>query len=74
MYVKKFLTDIKDIKSKDTNTIITETTKGTIVGAGLGAGVGLVVGLARRRNIVFSIFIGSVIGGSISRFFLTNKN
>ena len=71
MYAKNFLNEIGETKRKDTNTIITETTKGTIVGAGIGAGIGLVVGFSRKKNISLSIFIGSVIGGAISRFFLT---
>jgi hypothetical protein len=73
MYYKKFITDVKDIKSKDTNKILTETTKGTLVGAAIGAGFGILIGIGRGKNLLISGFIGSVIGGGISRIFLTKK-
>ena len=73
MYVKNLITNITETKKKDTNTIITETTKGTLVGAGIGCAVGILIGLGRGKNLLFSGFIGSVIGGGISRVFLTKK-
>ena len=73
MYYKKFITNVKDTKSKDTNTILTETTKGTLTGAAIGAGFGVIIALGRGKNLLISGFIGSVIGAGISRIFLTKK-
>jgi hypothetical protein len=70
MYAKNFLKVIGETKSKDTNTIISEQTKGTVVGAGIGAGVGLFVGFGRKKNLLLSAFIGAAIGGAISRVFI----
>jgi len=73
MYAKKFLNNIGEIKNKDTNTIISESTKGVIVGASIGGMVGLLIGFGRKQNLILSAFIGSVIGGSISKIFITKK-
>lgn len=66
MYFKQFIDNIKDVKRKDTNTILNDTTKGALVGSAIGGSIGLVIGIAKRKNLLLSIFIGSVIGGSIS--------
>lgn len=70
MYAKKFLKAVGDTKAKDTNTIISETTKGTMVGATIGAGIGLFIGFGRKKNLLMSGFVGAVIGGAISRVFI----
>jgi hypothetical protein len=70
MYAKRFINSIGEVKSKDTNTIITESTKGTMVGASIGAGIGLFIGFGRKQNLLMSAFIGAIIGGSISRIFI----
>jgi uncharacterized protein YcfJ len=70
MYAKKFLKAVGEVKEKDTNTIISETTKGTMVGASIGAGIGLFIGFGRDKNLLMSAFIGAIIGGSISRIFI----
>jgi len=70
MYAKNFLKVIGETKAKDTNTIISEQTKGTIVGAGIGGGIGLFIGFGRKKNLLLSAFIGAVIGGAISRVFI----
>lgn len=70
MYAKNFLKSSQEIKKKDTNTILTETTKGTMVGAAIGAGIGLLIGFGRNKNLLMSGFIGGVIGGGISRVFI----
>jgi len=67
MYVKQFITNIKNVKKKDTNTILDDSTKGALVGAGIGGGIGLVIGLVKRKNILLSVFIGSIVGAGISR-------
>jgi hypothetical protein len=61
------------VKSKDTNTIISETTKGTMIGAAIGAGIGLFIGFGKEKNLLMSGFIGAVLGGAISRIFITKK-
>lgn len=70
MYAKNFLKSIEGTKKKDSNTVITETTKGTMVGAAIGAGVGLFIGFGRNKNLLMSGFVGAVIGGAISRVFI----
>jgi len=73
MYAKKFLNNVGEVKSKDTNTIISESTKGVITGATIGGLVGLVVGLGRKKNLLLTAFIGSLVGGSLTKIFLTKK-
>jgi uncharacterized protein YcfJ len=70
MYAKNFLKSIEGNKKKDANTVITETTKGTVVGAAIGAGIGLFIGFGRNKNLLMSGFVGAVIGGAISRVFI----
>jgi hypothetical protein len=73
MYAKNFLNQVGEVKKKDTNTIISETTKGTMVGASIGAGLGLFIGFGRQKDLLMSAFIGAVIGGTISRVFMIKK-
>jgi len=75
MYAKSFLNSVGDMKgkSKDTNNVITETTKGTMVGATIGAGIGLFIGFSKEKNLLMSAFIGAIIGGGISRVLITKK-
>ena len=70
MYAKNFITSIEGAKKKDANTVITESTKGTMVGAAIGAGVGLFIGFGRDKNLLMSGFVGAVIGGAISKVFI----
>jgi len=73
MYAKSFLNSVGEVKSKDTNTIISETTKGTMIGAAIRAGIGLFIGFGKEKNLLMSGFIGAVLGGAISRIFITKK-
>ena len=73
MYAKDFLNKINTIKKKDANTFLNEAAKGTMVGAIIGGGVGLFIGFSRNKSLLMSSFIGAVIGGSISRIFITKK-
>jgi uncharacterized protein YcfJ len=70
MYARNFLKSVEGVKKKDTNTVISETTKGTMVGAVIGAGIGLFIGFGRDKNLLMSGFVGAVIGGAISRVFI----
>lgn len=70
MYAKSYLKAVGDTKKKDTNTVISETTKGTMVGAAIGAGIGIFIGFGRKKNLLMSGFVGAVIGGAISRVFI----
>ena len=70
MYAKNFITSIEGTKKKDANTVITESTKGTMVGAAIGAGIGLFIGFGRDKNLLMSGFVGAVIGGAISKVFI----
>ncbi len=73
MYAKEFLKAVGENKKKDNATILNDVTKGTMVGAAIGAGVGLFIGFSRHKNLLLSAFIGSVIGGGISRAFIVKK-
>lgn len=70
MYAKQFISSVDNVKKKDTNSIITETTKGTMVGAAIGAGIGLFIGFGRGKSLLMSGFVGAVVGGAISRVFI----
>jgi hypothetical protein len=67
------LNTIGSTKKKDVNTIISESAKGTLVGASIGAGIGLFVGFGRKQNLLLSAFIGSVLGGTLSKVFINKK-
>lgn len=72
MYAKDFLKKIDKAKNnKDSK--LTEAMKGTLVGASIGAGIGLLIGFTRNKNLLFSAFVGSLIGGGISNVFITKK-
>jgi hypothetical protein len=73
MYAKKFLNAVDEKKSKDTTTIINDSTKGTITGAAIGAGIGLFIGFGRQKNLLMSGFLGAILGGAISRIFIVKK-
>ena len=70
MYAKRFLNTIGEAKQKDVNSIISDSTKGTMVGASIGAGIGLFIGFGRQKNLLMSAFIGAILGGAISRVFI----
>ena len=73
MYAKNFLDQISEIKSKDSNAIISETTKGTVIGSTIGGGIGLLIGFSKNKNLLLCGFVGAVMGGLISRIFITKK-
>ena len=68
MYAKQFLNKISDNKKKNANAIIKDSTKDMAIGAVVGAGVGLLIGIAKRKSLLMSTFIGSVLGAGISKF------
>jgi uncharacterized membrane protein len=67
MYFKRFIDDVDEIKAKDTNKVISDTTKGALVGAGIGGAIGLIIGFARQKKPLFSCFIGAVVGAGVSK-------
>lgn len=73
MYAKKFLNAVSEEKSKNTTTVINDLTKGTMTGAAIGAGIGLYIGFGRQKNLLMSGFLGAIMGGAISRIFITKK-
>lgn len=73
MYLKRFLDETNNIKNKDSKTIINETTKGTLVGSAIGAGLGLFIGFSRKKNLLLSAFVGSLVGGVTTNIFLNIK-
>ena len=68
MYAKEFLNTIQNNKKKNANAIIKDYSKNLAVGAFLGGSVGLVIALSKKKNLLMSVFIGSIIGASISKF------
>ena len=73
MYAKNFLDQISEIKSKDSNAIISETTKGTVIGSTIGGGIGLLIGFSKNKNLLLCGFVGAVMVGLISMIFITKK-
>ena len=73
MYLKNYINNIGEVKNKDTNTIISDSTKGTMVGATIGAGVGLFIGFAKKKNLLMCTFLGAFTGGVIGRFVKKSK-
>jgi uncharacterized protein YcfJ len=73
MYAKNFLDQISEVKKKDTNTVISDATKGTVVGSTIGGGIGLLIGFSKDKNLLLCGFVGAVMGGLISRIFITKK-
>ncbi len=73
MYVKDFISQVSAAKTTDSNTVLSESTKGTMVGAAIGTGIGLFIGFGRHKNLLMSGFIGGMIGGLISRAFIVKK-
>jgi uncharacterized protein YcfJ len=73
MYAKNFLNQIGDIKKKDSNMVLNDIQKGTIVGSTIGAGIGVFIAFGRGKNMLLGALIGSVIGGAISRAFIVKK-
>ncbi len=73
MYAKNFLNTVSQTKAKDTNSVISEATKGTMVGAAVGAGIGLFIGFGRKKSLLMSGFVGAFIGGLVSRAFIVKK-
>jgi len=73
MYAKKYLDAIGETKNKTPEMRLTEATKGTMVGASVGAMVGLFIGFGRKKNLLMSGFIGSLLGAAVSRAFIVKK-
>jgi outer membrane lipoprotein SlyB len=67
MYFKKFLNEVGELKAKDTTKILSESTKGTLVGAGIGGLMGLIIGIAKKKNLMFTTMLGAVLGAGMSR-------
>jgi len=72
MYFKKYLNQVGDVKKMDTNKIL-ESTKGVMTGAAIGSGIGLMIGFGRKKNLLLSAFIGSIVGGMVTKVFINNK-
>ena len=73
MYAKKFLKVVGENKKKDTNMVLSDSLKGTMVGASVGAMIGLFIGVGRKKSLLMSGFIGALIGGAVSRAFIVKK-
>ena len=69
MYFKEYLKASGDLQKKDTISVISDSTKGTIVGTCIGAGIGLFIGFGRNKNLLLSAAIGGIVGGVVSKLF-----
>lgn len=71
--VKQILDNIKQTKSTDYDTVLMEKTRGSVLGSVVGAGMGLVYGVVRKQNLLISAFIGSLLGGVVTHYFISKK-
>lgn len=65
---------IKKTKYSDhSGKTISELTEGTLIGAGIGAAVGFMIGYYHNYNKLYSLFIGMMAGGLVSRVFMVKR-
>lgn len=68
--LKQYLDNVKEKSSMDSNAILNEAMKGSLMGTTIGGGVGLFIGYSRNQNLLLSFVIGSLIGGTLSVIFI----
>lgn len=73
MYFKEYLNQVGKVKNFDTNKVLNDSSKGVMTGAAIGGGIGLMVGFGRKKNLLLSAFIGSIVGGIVSKVFINKK-
>jgi len=73
-YGQDLLDKLKSNKAKNSNDIINEQTKGTYTGSAIGLLVGLYIGYSRNWSLLMSAGIGALIGGLVTRGFITKKD
>jgi hypothetical protein len=74
MYGQEMLDKLKTNKNKDGNEIIKENTKGTLTGSAIGLFLGLYIGHRRQYPLLLSGFVGIMIGGLATKFFISKKD
>ena len=70
-YGKELLDKISTNKTKGDNDIIKEQTRGSLQGSAIGLFLGLYIGHTRNYNLVMSAAVGALLGGFISKYFIT---
>jgi hypothetical protein len=73
-YGQDLLDKLKFNKGKSNSDIINEQTKGTYTGSAIGLLVGLYIGYSRNWSLLMSAGIGALIGGLVTKAFITKKD
>ena len=73
VYAKDIMNKSLSLKNKGVLDFAAERTTGNFVAAGVGALTGLAIGYTKKYSLLMSMFIGAVVGGAASSFFLPNK-
>jgi membrane protease YdiL (CAAX protease family) len=68
-----YLSEVKNIVSKDKRDVLMLTTKASVNGAVTGLVLGLMVGYYKSKNIYVSGLIGAVIGGVATAMIVNKK-
>jgi hypothetical protein len=73
-YGQDLLDKLKSNKGKSNSEIINEQTKGTYTGSAIGLLVGLYIGYSRNWSLLMSAGIGALVGGLVTKVFISKKN
>jgi hypothetical protein len=68
-----FLTQAKDIASKDKREVLMMTTKASVNGAVTGLVLGLMIGYWKNKNIYITGLVGAIIGGVATGIIVNKK-
>lgn len=68
-----FMTEVKDIVSKDKREVLMLTTKASVNGAVTGLVLGLMVGYYKNKNIYISGLVGGLLGGVATAILVNRK-
>jgi len=69
----QILEQLKKKRSKDTNEIIMERTRGTLSGSAIGGGVGIIYAFSAKKSLLVWGVLGILAGGIISHFYINKK-
>jgi len=72
-YPKDILTKIANNKSKGSNEILKERTKGTVTGSLIGGLVGLLYAFSSKKSYLVFGILGVLAGGLVSNIFISKE-
>lgn len=72
-YPKDILKKIASNKSKSSNEILKERTKGTVTGSLIGGAVGLLYAFSNKKSYLVFGILGVLAGGLISNIFISKE-